>query len=73
MLKNAQGWMGSVEAKIRHATTGTWFSDTQRQQIVNTMNDLSRAKGISAGGGNRAGAGGAATGNWGDQFGVKPR
>jgi hypothetical protein len=48
MLRNAQSWMGSLEAHLRHATTGTWFSDTQRQQIAATMGDLGKAKGISA-------------------------
>ena len=75
MLKQAQSWKDSAAAYVRHATTGTWFSDDQRQQIVGTMNDLAKAKGISAdtSGGAGPGAGGAATGNWGDQFGVKPR
>lgn len=45
MLKNAQSWMGSVEAKLRHATTGTWFSSTQRKQIVDAMSDLNAVKG----------------------------
>ena len=30
MLRHVQGWMGSAVAKLRHAITGTWFSDTQR-------------------------------------------
>lgn len=46
MLKNAQSWMGSASAKIRHATSGTWFSDEQRNQIVGTMKDMAKAKGI---------------------------
>ena len=74
MLKNAQSWMGSFEAKARHATTGTWFSTTQRQQIVDTMDALAAAKGVSAGAGAGAGAGapgagGTTGGNWGAQFG----
>lgn len=44
MLQQSRGWMNSIEAKFRHATTGTWFSNEQRQQIVNTMNDLAQAK-----------------------------
>ena len=44
MLKNAQSFMNSVGAKIRHATVGTWFSDDLRNQIVGTMNDLANAK-----------------------------
>jgi len=49
MLKNAQGWTNSLEAKFRHATTGTWFSDEQRNQIAGTMKDLAKAKGIDTG------------------------
>jgi hypothetical protein len=48
MLKNAQSWMGGLEAHLRHATTGTWFSDEQRGQIVGTMQDLAKAKGLDA-------------------------
>jgi hypothetical protein len=44
MLKNSRNWMGSAEAKVRHFTTGTWFSDEQRKQIVQTMNDVGKAK-----------------------------
>lgn len=44
MLKKAQGWMGSMEAHFRHMTTGTWFSDQQRKEIIDTMNDLGAAK-----------------------------
>jgi hypothetical protein len=43
MLKNAQSWGNSLTAKARHATVGTWFSDEQRQQIVDTMNQLGRS------------------------------
>lgn len=46
MLKNAQSWMGSLEAHLRHATTGTWFSDDQRNQIVGTMHDLAKSNGL---------------------------
>lgn len=46
MLQNSRDWMGSIEAHIRHATTGTWFNDTQRKQIVQTMQDLANAKGL---------------------------
>jgi hypothetical protein len=67
LLKNAQGWMGSAQAKLRHATTGTWFGDAQRQQIISTMNDLAKAKGISAAGAGAGAAGG--SNNWGAQFG----
>lgn len=46
MLKNAQSWMGGLEAHLRHAASGTWFSDEQRQQIAATMQDLAKAKGL---------------------------
>lgn len=45
MLKNARSWMDSAEAKTRHATDGTWFSQKQRQQIAHTMSDLAGSKG----------------------------
>jgi hypothetical protein len=54
MLKNAQSWMNSAEAAKRHATTGTWFSDLQRQQIAQTMSALGTAKGITGTGGGAA-------------------
>lgn len=44
MLQNSRDWMSGVEAHVRHATTGTWFSDTQRKQIAQTMKDLGDAK-----------------------------
>lgn len=47
MLQNSRSWMGSAEAHIRHAATGRWFSDEQRQQIVNTMMALAAAKGLN--------------------------
>lgn len=71
MLKQAQNWKNSAAAYVRHATTGAWFSDDQRSQIVDTMRALAKAKGISAD--TSGGAGGGGTGTWGDQFGVKPR
>jgi hypothetical protein len=43
MLRNSRSWMGSLEGKARHALTGTWFSDTQRGQIVSAMNDIYKA------------------------------
>ncbi len=45
MLKNAQGWQNSIAAKARHVTTGTWFSDQQRNQIVSTIKQIARTKG----------------------------
>ena len=44
MLQNSRSWIGSAEAHIRHATSGKWFSDEQRQQIAKTMEDLAAAK-----------------------------
>lgn len=44
MLQQSRSWMDSAEAKFRHATTGTWFSDEQRKQIASTMNDLAKSK-----------------------------
>lgn len=44
MLKHAQGWMNSIGAKARHLTTGTWFSDEQRKQIIDTMRTLEQSK-----------------------------
>lgn len=44
LLQKAQSWMGSLEAHGRHALSGTWFSDQQRKEIVDTMKDLASAK-----------------------------
>lgn len=44
MLQNSRSWMGSAAAHVRHATTGTWFDDGQRKQIVDTMKQLAAAK-----------------------------
>ena len=52
MLRNSRSWMTGIEAHIRHATTGTWFSQEQRQQIYSTMQELADARqktGASAG------------------------
>lgn len=49
MLKNARDWAGGIEGHIRHAATGTWFSDEQRKEIIGTMHDLAKAKGIDGG------------------------
>jgi len=48
MLRHARGWMGSAEAKLRHTTTGRWFSDTQRPANHRHDEALSAAKGVSA-------------------------
>lgn len=53
MLKNAQSWKDSLVAKARHAYSGTWFSDEQRKQIVDTMNQLGQSKGIGGQGGGK--------------------
>jgi hypothetical protein len=50
MLLNARGWTGTVAAKFRHATQGTWLDDDQRKQIVNTIDDLYKTKQSSRGG-----------------------
>jgi hypothetical protein len=58
-LHHMASWMDSWRAKLYHATTGTWFAPEQRQQIVKTMNDLARSKGIgTATGGAGQGGGG---------------
>ncbi len=40
MLQNARNWFGSWEAKYLHATKGTYFSEDQRKQIVDTMTQM---------------------------------
>jgi hypothetical protein len=50
-LHNMQNWANSAEGIAYHASTGTWFSPQQRQQIVQTMNDLAKSKGIDVTGG----------------------
>ena len=47
MLANSRSWMSSLDAHLRHATTGTWFNDEQRKQIVDTMRELGKAKGLA--------------------------
>lgn len=49
MLQNSRDWMSSVSAKVRHARTGTWFAPDQRQQIVDTMQQLAKARAGSTG------------------------
>lgn len=63
MLQHSREWRGSAEAYLRHATKGTWFSDKQRKEIVDTMNTLGNAKmkhlaGAGAGGGGGGEGGG---------------
>ena len=55
MLAQSRSWMNGLEAHMRHATTGTWFSDEQRQQIVKTMEELAAAKERARGGGQPGG------------------
>jgi len=43
MMRQGRSWMQGVEAHIRHATVGTWFSDEQRKQIVDAMTHLEKA------------------------------
>jgi hypothetical protein len=50
-LHSMTSWMGSAEGAAYHAATGTWFNPEQRQQIVQTMNDLAKSKGIDVTGG----------------------
>jgi hypothetical protein len=67
MLNTARSWMGGMEAHVRHATTGTWFSDEQRQQIADTMQQLATLKLNSAKSGPQGsaeGAGGGSKGKW---------
>jgi hypothetical protein len=44
ILQNSQNWLNSWKAKVHHATTGTWFSDKQRQQIAKAAQDAINAK-----------------------------
>lgn len=43
MLQTARSWKEGIEARLRHAATGVWFSDLQRKQIADTMKALSAA------------------------------
>ena len=47
MLMDSRSWKSGAAAYARHATTGTWFDDTTRQNVVKTINDLAAAKGVS--------------------------
>jgi len=46
MLQKSRDWMGGLAARSKHAFTpeAPWFSDTQRQQIVDTMNLLGQSR-----------------------------
>ena len=48
-LHNMTSWMNSVRGRLYHATNGVWFAPEQRTQIVKTMNDLGKSKGINPG------------------------
>jgi hypothetical protein len=45
-LHKMSSWMNSLEGWAYHKAKGTWFAPEQRQQIVQTMNDLAKSKGI---------------------------
>lgn len=62
MLKDSQSIMGSIEGRARHLTTGTWFSDQQRKDIVNTMKQIldSNVKAGAQAAAQQPGGGGAA-------------
>jgi hypothetical protein len=45
-LHDMASWMDSWKGRAYHAINGTWFAPEQRQQIVQTMNDLAKSKGI---------------------------
>jgi hypothetical protein len=50
-LHNMASWMDSWRGRAYHAVNGTWFAPEQRRQIVQTMNDLAKSKGIGEGSG----------------------
>jgi hypothetical protein len=45
-LHDMASWMDSWKGKAYHAMNGVWFAPDQRQNIVNTMNQLAASKGI---------------------------
>lgn len=45
-LHDMTSWIQGNEGQAYHAEYGTWFAPEQRQQIVQTMNDLAASKGI---------------------------
>lgn len=50
-IQDSASWMGSIEGKGYHALHGTWFSPTQRQEIVTTMKSLQGTHEPAGGGG----------------------
>lgn len=50
LLFASRSWLDSASARFRHATSGTWFSDDQRKQIIQTMLDVASANGVDIGG-----------------------
>jgi hypothetical protein len=44
ILQESQSWLNSWQAKVHHATTGTWFSDEQRKQIARAAQEAIDAK-----------------------------
>jgi hypothetical protein len=59
MLQHARDLMGGLEARAKHAITpeAPYFSDTQRQQIVQTMRNIGTAGNEARSGGGTAGGG----------------
>ena len=39
MLQNSRSWKDSWEAKLRHVTTGQWYTDDQREKIAKAATD----------------------------------
>lgn len=79
MLNHAQSLMTGLEAKARHFTTGTYYTDKQRKEIIDTMRSLGAAKkaAISKAGGGAAPAAAAPAAskggfNWEDHPKVNP-
>lgn len=48
MLQRARSWTQGIGAQLKHATTGTYFDDDQRKEIVGAINDLAKATGIKS-------------------------
>jgi hypothetical protein len=54
ILQGSQSWMNSVQAKVHHTLTGTWFSDEQRKQIAKAAQDAIAAKKQAIGAGSQS-------------------
>ncbi len=46
MLRTGRSWLDAAKAHGTHGANGEWFDAEQRRQIVQTMKDLGKAKGI---------------------------